>query len=172
MYNYNLAVERQLGADWMVRLAYVGSHASHLLETIELSPSVYIAGSTLSTDQRRLYSQFTSIAQASNDINSNYNSMQLTVQKRFAKGLTFQANYTWSKSLDDIPSGQSASTVVSGGSSPIPWYMPGRHQFDYGPSDFDHTHRVVANFVSSLPNAPAFVRYTVGGWDLSGLLSA
>jgi hypothetical protein len=175
MYNYNLAVERQLGADWMVRLAYVGSHASHLLETIELSPAVYIPGSTLSTDQRRLYSQFTSIAQSSDDINSNYNSMQVTVQKRFAKGLTFQANYTWSKSLDDIPSGQSASTVVSGGSSPIPWYMPGRHQFDYGPSDFDHTHRLVANFVWSLPrlpNAPAFVRYTIGGWDLSGLLSA
>src|SRR5579885_203875 len=174
-YNYNLAIEQQLGADWMVRLAYVGSHASHLLETIELSPAVYIPGSALSTDQRRLYPQFTSIAQSSDDINSHYNSLQATVQKRFTKGLTLQANYTWSKSLDDIPWGQSASTVVSGGLSPIPWYMPGRHQFDYGPSEFDHTHRLVANFVWNLPrlsNAPAVVRYIAGGWDLTGLFSA
>lgn len=85
------------------------------------------------------------------------------------------ANYTWSKSIDDLPLGQSISTVVSGGSSPIPWYLPGRHQFDRGPSDFDHTHRFVTSFVWDLPHlvgSPALVRYVVGGWQLSGLLTA
>jgi hypothetical protein len=174
-YNYNLAVERQLTGDWLLRAAYVGSHASHLLESIDLSPAVYIPGSKLSTDQRRLFPQYGSIAQSAQDINSGYNSLQVTVQKRFSRGFTVLANYTWSKSIDDLPWGQSVTTVVSGSLSPIPWNMPGRHQFDRGPSEFDRTHRLVTSFVwdlARLSNAPALLRYTVGGWQLTGLLSA
>lgn len=174
-YNYNLTVERQFAGDWMFRLGYVGSHASHLLETIELSPAVYIPGSKLSTDQRRFYPQYGSIAQSAQDINSSYNSLQATLQKRFSRGLTILANYTWSKSIDDLPRGQGVSTVVSGNSSPIPWYQSGRHQFDRGPSEFDHTHRLVTSFVWDLPaftNRSAFLHYVIGGWQLSGLLSA
>src|SRR5262249_12681709 len=75
----------------------------------------------------------------------------------------------------DWPYGQDITTVVSGGNSPIPWYMPGRHQFDRGPSDFDRTQRFVASFVYNLPalgSAPAAVRYVVGGWGLTRLLTA
>ena len=171
-YNYNLAVERQLTGQWLLRMAYVGSHSSHILETIELSPAVYMPGSKLSTDQRRLYPEYGSIAQSAHDINSNYNSLQVTLQKRFSKGFTILANYTWSKSIDDLPFGQGVSTVVSSNSSPIPWYLPGRHQFDRGLSDFDHTHRFVTSFVWDLPrltHAPALLRYTAGGWQLSGI---
>lgn len=174
-YDYNLTAERQFAGDWMLRLGYVGSHASHLLETIELSPAVYIPGSKLSTDQRRLFPEYGSIAQAAQDINSSYNSLQATIQKRFSRGLTILANYTWSKSIDDLPRGQGVGTVVSGNSSPIPWNQSGRHQFDRGPSEFDHTHRLVTSFVWDLPtlaNRSAFLRYVAGGWQLSGLLSA
>jgi len=173
-YNYNLVVERQLPGSWLARFGYVGSHANHLLETIELSPTV--PGTKVN-----FFPNFSSISQAAQDINSNYHSLQLTAERRFSKGFTILANYTWSKSLDDLPFGQSVTTVGSsnsGGSSvasPIPWYMPGRHQFDYGPSEFDHRHRLVASFVWQLPGfakAPAFVRYAAGGWQLSGLFSA
>jgi len=166
-YQWNISVERQIGREWMARAAYVGSHGSHGLENVELSPNVYPTG-------RHLYPQYSDIAMAMNDINSNYNSLQLSVQKRFSKGLTILANYTWSKSIDDWPYGQDITTVVSGGNSPIPWYMPGRHQFDRGPADFDRTQRFVASFVYNLPalgGAPAAVRYLVGGWGLSGIFT-
>ncbi len=173
-YNYNFTVERQLTGDWLIRAGYVGSHSSHLLESIELSPAVYIPGSKLSTDKRRLFPEYGSIAQSAQDINSSYNSLQATLQKRFSRGFTILANYTWSKSIDDLPNSQGVATVVSGNSSPIPWYLPGRHQFDRGPSEFDHTHRLVTSFVWDLPrlaSSPALVRYAAGGWQLSGLLS-
>jgi len=112
---------------------------------------------------------------AMNDINSNYNSLQFTAQKRFSKGFTVLANYTWSKSIDDWPYGQDITTVVSGGNSPIPWNFPGRHQFDRGPSDFDRTQRFVASFVYNLPalsKAPAAVRFVAGGWGLTGIFTA
>ncbi len=87
-YNWNLLLERQLGAAWLVRWAYVGAHSSHLRESIQLSPAVYIPGSTATTDQRRLFRQYGSISQASQDIDSSYNSLQLTVLRRFLNGLS------------------------------------------------------------------------------------
>ena len=167
-YNFNFMLERQLAADWMVRAGYVGSHASHLLETIELSPAVY-------GTKTNYFANFSSITQAAQDVNSNYNSLQVTVEKRFSRGFTFLANYTWSKSLDSLAYGESVTTVGTGVYSPIPWYMPGRHQFDYGPSEFDHQHRLVTSYVWQLPSiesGPKALRHISGGWQLSGLLSA
>ncbi len=167
-YDWNFTLERQLGGSWMARAAYVGSHASHLKETVELSPTVYPTG-------KHLYPEYSDIAMDEQDVNSSYNSLQLTMQKRFSRGLTILANYTWSKSIDDLPNGQDITTVVTGGNSPIPWYLPGRHQFDRGPSEFDHTQRLVTSFLWTLPGltgSPAALRFIAGGWQLSGLLSA
>jgi hypothetical protein len=133
-YGWNLTIERQLAANWLLRAAYVGSHASHLLETL-----------------------------------------QATLEKRLSKGFTVRADYTWSKSIDDLPFGQSITTVVTGQASPIPWYLPGRHQFDRGPSEFDHTQRFAGSFVWEVPRlggSNAALRYLVGGWQLTGLFSA
>ena len=65
IYNWNLAIERQMATNWLVRAAYVGSHGSHLKEAIELNPAVYIPGSTRSTDQRRMFQGFQFISLAS-----------------------------------------------------------------------------------------------------------
>ena len=180
-YNWNLTVERQLKGSWLARVAYVGSHANHIGETIQLNPAVYIPGSTRSVDQRRLFqtpdTALGIIAMASQDINSNYNSLQLTMEKRFTRSFSILANYTWSKSLDDFPSG----AVIMGGpngvgaASPIPWYMPGRHQFDYGPSQFDHRQRIVVSYLWQLPKlagAPRLVGHVLGDWEATGILSA
>lgn len=178
--NYNLSLERQLPRAWLIRMAYVGSQARHLLDTQELSPAVY-SGSLANANTRRFFTNYGSIGLASQDANSGYNSLQLTAQKQFSKGFTVLANYTWSKSIDDVPYGASVTTVgvsAAGGSSwvsPIPWYLPGRHQFDRGPSEFDHTHHLVTSFMWQLPKLsgkPAVLRYAFGDWSLNGLLSA
>ena len=178
--NYNLSIERQLADHWLVRAAYVGSQSRHLLETQELSPAVY-SGSLANANARRYFKNYGSIGLASQDIDSGYNSFQLTVQKRFSQGFTVLGNYTWSKSIDDMPYGTSVTTVgvsAAGGSSwvsPVPWYMPGRHQFDKGPSEFDHTQRLVTSFVWQLPQfgkQPRWMKYTLGGWNVNGLISA
>ncbi|HEY1214276.1 MAG TPA: carboxypeptidase regulatory-like domain-containing protein, partial [Bryobacteraceae bacterium] len=175
MYNWNLSFEHQFAGTWLIRAAYVASHASHLLETMELNPGNYIPGSKLSTDARRAFQPYGSISQATQDINSSFNSAQLTVQKSMSHGLTILANYTWSKSLYDLPSGQDITTAGAGSPSPIPWNVPGRHQLDYGPSEFDHTHRFVVSYIWSFPafaGRSPFVRYTIGGWQWSGILTA
>jgi len=64
VYNWNLTIERQLFPQWLLRAAYVGSHGSHIRETVALNPARYIPGSPLSTDQRRLFQGFGTISLA------------------------------------------------------------------------------------------------------------
>jgi hypothetical protein len=174
VYTWNLTLERQFAGSWLGRVAYVGSQSRHLLESLELNPSVYTPGSTASTDARRFFQPYGSISQASQDINSGFNSLQLTAQKRYSKGFTVLLNYTWSKSIDDLPYGQGITGVAAGSNSPIPWNFPGRHQGDTGPSEFDHQHRFVASYVWALPaldHSNKFVRALVGGWQWNGIIT-
>lgn len=175
IYNFNLLVERQLGNSWLARAGYVGSQSRHLLESLELNPAVYTPGSKLSTDARRYFQPYGSISQATMDVNSGFNSLQLTLQKRYSKGSTVLFNYTWSKSIDTMPFGQGITSVAQGGNSPIPWNFPGRHQADRGPSEFDHTHRMVVSYVYELPKFAghgSLIRAIAGGWQWTGVVTA
>src|SRR5207302_6427720 len=108
-------------------------------------------------------------------INSSYNSLQVSLEKRMAHGLTILANYAWSKSMDDLPVGGGVSEIGADSVSALPWDNPLRHQFDRGPSDFDHTHRFVGSYVWQLPRMSgmnSFVRHALGDWEQSGQVTA
>ncbi len=85
------------------------------------------------------------------------------------------ANYTHGRSLDDLPLNALVREGTGGGLSPIPWYLPGRHQFDYGPSDFDRAHILSVSYVWQLPalaHSGAVVHRLLGDWELSGIVTA
>jgi len=108
------------------------------------------------------------------DINSSYNSLQASLEKRISHGLTLLGSYTYSKSIDDLPVGGNVSEIASDQPSALPWDNPLRHQFDRGPSDFDRTHRFVASYVWQLPKLSGkshLVRSALGEWSWSGLLT-
>lgn len=177
IYNWNLAVERQLAPGWLARVAYVGSHGSHLRDLVQLNPAVYIPGSTLSPDKRRLFAGYSTIFQTSMDVNSGYHSAQMSLEKRvsqsgFLHGVTVLANYTFSKAIDTAPVG---GAVIGGGVSTIPYWGVGRREMDRGVSDSDHTHRMVASYVWPLPSLSGFnqlARVFFGSWSLTGVLTA
>jgi hypothetical protein len=146
-YNGNLTIERQLAANWLMRAAYVGSRANHINVNVQLNPAVYIPGSAASTDARRVYQGFSSIPLASSAGNSWYHSMQLSAEKRLSHGFTVLVNYTWSKSLDNIPLGEDTVTPTVLSSSYV-WHLP------------------------ELANGNRFVKAMAGGWDLNGIVSA
>lgn len=174
-YNWNLTIEQQLAPNWLARAAYVGAHGSHLREGINLNPAFFIAGSRLGTDQRRLlFPGLGSVYLDSQDINSSYHSLQLTLERRLAKGLTLLANYTFSKSLDDLPFPAEVSDNAMTTNSALPWFDPGRHRFDYGRSDTDRAHRFVASYVWQLPalhGAAPLARRLLGDWQVTGILT-
>lgn len=186
-YNYNLTLEHQFAQGFLGRAAYVGSQSRHQTETVELNPAIYYPGSTLGTDQRRAYNGlplgavptpsnkstlYGSIGQGTQDVIANYNSLQLTAQRRM-KQLTLLANYTLSKSLDDVPNGQGNAGVAAQSLSTLPSTNPLRHQVDYGRSDFDHRHIATISYVWDLPtfaHRSYLMRETAGGWQLTGII--
>ena len=54
------------------------------------------------TSETRPYPNFGPIGMMDSGYNSNYNSLQLSLEKRMSHGLSFLANYTWSKALERL----------------------------------------------------------------------
>jgi hypothetical protein len=90
---------------------------------------------------------------------SNYNSLQVLVEKRFSHGLQFQAAYTFSKSLDNASSFENNLN-------------PYNFNATYGPSLFDTRHIFSFNYVWDLP-IPKFQGWrekVLDGWRVSGII--
>ncbi|MGA2772233.1 MAG: carboxypeptidase regulatory-like domain-containing protein [Bryobacteraceae bacterium] len=176
IYNWNLTLERQIAKDWMVHASYVGSHTSHLATSLQENPAVYIPGSSLGTDARRSFQSFSGITLDSQAVNGHYHSLQTGFEKRMSHGFTILTNYTWSKSLDNLPFNQSVTGPGPNASgTAYPWYFPKADALDIGRSDFDRQHRIVFSWVWQLPTssgAGKAVRTAVGGWQLSGVFQA
>src|SRR4029450_12098281 len=71
-----------------------------------------------------------------NNANSMYNGGELSVEKRFSKGLSFRAAYTFSKSIDEAQEHLAAGGTGSFTQNPA--NLLGERR---GPSDFDVRHR-------------------------------
>jgi hypothetical protein len=173
VYNWNLTIEREVIPNWLARVSYVASRTNHLPQGRELNASVYIPGSNLGTDARRPFQPFASIIQSGGSADAWYNSMQLSLEKRLSHGFTINANYTWSKSSDNMPLAADVTTSFS----PLtkPGNLKGWDSLDRGPSDFDYEHNFVLSYVWRVPTfsgANRIVRSALGGWEISGITMA
>jgi hypothetical protein len=106
--------------------------------------------------------------------NSNYNSLQLSINQRLAHGLTLMLNYTFSKSLDNAGTFRSGYAIPADVSADGKAYAQGKA--DYSPSVFDQRHAVTGTATYDLPfgkghigNGNAVVRSVASGWRLSGI---
>jgi hypothetical protein len=143
-------------------LAYVGSKGNHLFVAYEMNPAIFGAVGANLNARRPLAPVFANVSDQSSRGNSLYHSMQVTLNKRFTRGLTLLTNYTWGKLIDD---------ASADGDSPA---NPFNFRAERGPSDFDITHRFVSSFVWEFPmlnGRPAWMRHTIGGWQANGILT-
>jgi len=101
---------------------------------------------------------FSSVFAQDTIANSAYNSLQASLDKRFAHGLQFTLAYTFSKSIDEASS-------FEGILNPL----PGAH--NRALSLFDATHRIVASYYWELPTRKyeGFKGKFLDGWALSGI---
>jgi Carboxypeptidase regulatory-like domain/TonB dependent receptor len=172
--SYNLTLEHEFGANWFVRMEYVGNHGAHLGGTgdqesglLQLNPSVYIPGQSTENNiqQRRLYPNFGFIGSINSGVNSNYNAGQIEVEKRLGYGLSFQTNYTWSHALNDFgPNGQNALFGIVG----INTCGCGR-SLDYGPDAGDDSNVFRLSGLYAFHHLPVngITDKVANGWNLS-----
>jgi hypothetical protein len=147
---------------------------NHLNVNEQLNPGIYIPGSSLATDARRLYQGFSGIILASSSGNSWYHSLQTTITRRLSHGFTVIANYTFSKALDNVPVGTEYVTPSVGSSYALPPSMSNFQTLDRGPADFDRRHVVSVSYVWQLPmlaHSNWLVRSAAGGWEMGGIVT-
>ena len=201
--DYNLTIEHQLAASWALRVAYVGSGSRHQFVNLDINPAVNTGFG--STNQRRVYNtaptigpctattvtcttSYSNIILASMIGNSNFNSFQITLDKKMSHGFSVLANYTFSKSLDDMPQATRVSNTedLNAGESyvyplypanavgvPAAAYVSDIKALDRGRSDIDHPNVLSLSYVYQLPKLHQgyrLVQALANGWRTSGLV--
>jgi hypothetical protein len=181
---FNLGVQTSFANNWMLDLGYVGSLGRKFPRLFSFSQAAtpaatlgLVAGfpSTAGSLGGPFFPAFGNLTAPGlgsflmeSNSNSNYNSLQATLNKRFSHGLQMLLSYTWSHSLDYY-SGSDVSDVTL-----LPGDMVNQNH-NYGSSDFDRRHRFVASYLYNLPDAyhggSAFAKKLVNTWSLSGIVT-
>lgn len=161
---YNANVQWEVFKNYLLEVGYVGTKGTKLLQTISLNQPVYnraanvfVAplGTALGTQKMTA----SGIQQVQTSSNSRYNSLQISVSKRFDRGLQFLAAYTLGKSTDYF-SGSAINELSPTAGDQLDWKL------NYGPSDFDRRHRLVTSFVYDLPK-----KGLLKNWQVNGILT-
>jgi len=158
--SWNLNVQRQVGETLSVSVGYFGSKGTHLQITRNINqilpdrtrPFQRLSGSSAILPNTLL----ANITQRENGGNSSYNALWITGNKRFSRGLQFNASYTFSKSIDYNSRTNQGVTVQDSFNV----------RNDRGLSDFDARHRFVINLLYELPFKGSRL---VEGWQISSI---
>ena len=177
IYNYSFGIQRNIGFQTVLDVAYVGSLGRHLFQQRDLNLMPYGArfnpanqdpttGKPLSDlFLRTPYRGYNAVNYIENASTSNYHSLQVQANRRFSRGLQFGAAWTWSKAMD----------FTDGDTGTVARFVPIR-VWNYGKAGFDRTHNLVINWVYDLPKVSGqwnnlFSRQVLDNWQLSGIAS-
>jgi hypothetical protein len=202
---YNLTVEQQLPGGMGLAVSYVGFRGIHLFDFGEMNPykpSTYVnglpvwdpyicsgvpsavkcTGSVANTGQVagtaayvRYNPAWSSVQMGHTASQSNYNSLQVALNKRLSHGLQLQSSYTYGKSLDNTQgqwagASECGSTVGSQPQDPLDSRNP---RYDYGPSCFDTRQSWHFNLLYHIPDvkSDAFAANFVKGWWVGSIVT-
>ena len=166
---FNLTVQRSLSNSTTATVAYVGALSRHLQVNPDGNIPAFPVPSGVNEQGLRPYSQFGGSSIVLDAGTANYNSAQVTVERRLSNGLSFLGAYTWAHALDD------ATTLLGGtgqsGNGYRNWRIFG-FGYDYGSSYIDVRQRFVLNGQYELPfgqgkrylNSGGLVNELAGGW--------
>jgi hypothetical protein len=162
MNQWSAGLERQLWSGGGIEVQYLGSHSYHL-DRSYYNNTPYLPGPG-AVNSRRPNPAFGPIRTINNDEIANYESLSAIFRQRLTRGLQMLASYTWAHTLD-------VSTDSNGGGAPM---IPYQWKADYGNSNWDIRHRLVADFVYDIPffrGSNAIVKGVLGGWQTNGIIT-
>jgi hypothetical protein len=180
---FSLDLQQQLAPNLVLDIGYFGVLGRHLLGIVDLNEvpvGAYLAaglgspvagdsvlrintGNTPTLNQIRPYKGYNALNTLEPWFSSNYNSMQVSLQKRFAGKSLVDVNYTWSRALSNNQTDRSTAPQNI-------YNIAG----EYGRSQLDRNQILTADFIYELPflrDQPGFVGRVAGGWEVSGIVS-
>ena len=176
VYNTSIGVQREIGFNTMVDVAYVGSFGRHIGQKRNINQVPYGArflpqnqdptrpGTPLPDNFFRPYPGWGSINFLSFDGTSRYNSLQTQVVHRLSHDIEFGGSYTWSRALAYTAGDQG---TVAANNSPDVW--------NYGLANYDRTHVATVHYAIFLPHASRLARHglvkrLLDDWQFNGTM--
>lgn len=198
---YNISLQYELFKDTLLEAAYVGTHGVSLFRQVAINQANLVpaggsitnavTGQVITTNtpaNAALRAPFQGVSvngffQNQTTAQSSYNSLQVSLTRRFSQGLQFLASYTLAKSIDNA-SGQGGGAgfggvVNPGGVGETSAVLGNQrdNRANRGRSDFDRKHRLVVSFLYDLPEPDIAKNSTAGrlllsDWQLAGIVSS
>lgn len=169
---YNFAIQQQISPEMNVQVAYVGNTSRKLYLQRDANTPIYIPGKSTASNvnSRRPYlpGTFGAIYETETAANADYNSLQVTFTRRFARGFSVLANYTYSKSMDilsDDPTGPTSNGFVNANNLAL----------DRAVSNFNVPQAFSLSWVWQAPTvhyAGWIGKQILSGWQLNGIMTA
>lgn len=158
---WGVSVQRQLPANFVGTVSYVGSKGVHLLTLSEVN----VVNPSTNT---RPYPSFGQVSWRGNKDNSNYNGLSVSAKRSFSDGILLAANYMWSHEIDDGSNGS------GDGDSLVPQNVACQ-ACERASGIWDARHVLNANAIYELPfgqgkrflDNPGALRAVAGGWRVT-----
>ena len=161
--SWNFAIQRALPYNFTLDVAYVGNHGVDIGSMANINAATVAGLGTLGQPE---YPRTASTILLFQGFSSNYNALQVKLDKRYSNGLLMTTAFTWGKAMD----------YQSGDDGGLLFYINGHR--NYARADFDRKLGFVQSYVYQLPVGPGKRWLTsgpasriLGGWELSGILT-
>lgn len=176
---WDITVERDLGANFGLRVSYDGNHGSNLGTLDNLNQLPVNTSGFAAIGSQVPFPLMSYIAYQTNSGYSNYNALTAEVKKRMSNGLQLQASYMFTRNLSNVVGAASQSANNFQGEQGGTLSDPYNPSLDYGNVPFTRRNRLLATFLYQLPfgkgktflnNAGPVMNFLVGGWEWSGIM--
>jgi hypothetical protein len=156
-YNWFAGVQRQLPWQFVVEANYIGSAGRNFMSADGPGGEDYnrFAGDLLDGRRDRFNPSFGIVGLAESRIDSNYHGLTLQLNRRFHRGLSFQAAYTLGNAKDYPGVAEEVTDL----------------ERDYGNAGFDIRHKLATNIIWRIPDAPGgmWLQNAIGGWQINAI---
>ncbi len=171
--NFNLNLQQQLWSKGVLQVGYVGSKGTKLFQFLDINQpgQAQITAADLgcncinSYGVPRNYGNFFYVNQEKSSASSIYNALQASLRVNSWHGLSSQANYVWSHSIDNA---SDLEDFEPNEAQPTDSTTPAA---DRGNSSFDIRQRFTWNFTYQLPQMGGSWSRLKNGWGLDGVLN-
>jgi carboxypeptidase family protein/TonB-dependent receptor-like protein len=178
---WNFNVQRELARSLTVMVGYVGASSSHLPVGQNDADMVPLALTTRAPDGHYLFPATGTIQRINPNFgridatlfngHASYHALQTNLKKLFSRGMTLQATYSWSKSLDNGSTTFSQNETLN--SSDNGYIFDQR--LNRGVSVFDVPQNLAVNLVWEVPvvaSLKGVARSALAGWQIGGIFTA
>jgi len=161
-WNWNVTVERELPWATKAEVGYVGRRGIHnqrKRNINQLLPGTIQSNPGVNSNALRPFQGMGIISISENSGASYYNGLQLSVERRFSRGLQFGAAYTYSHNNDN--------------GSDLTELLPNAYDDRdyYGTSGLDRPHVLICHYIYELPflRGSGWLHHIIGNWEISGI---